>query len=762
MLEHIPFLGDWHRSTELGCGAFAEVWVWQHAKSKEKIVVKTYRVLEGQNAEEHKERCNREVEMMTNNIRHVNIVRGLKVRPDNFLSELLKANPTGMPALITEYYEAGNLRRQLNDNRNSSGMLESEVRNILQSLKNALFYLHSLSKVHRDVKPENVVIHLTNDGQRIYKLTDLGCSKPKDFRNIEASLVSKMVYSAPELIISEKHSYSVDYWSMGMVIYEVITGTRPFVPHLPLAQWILRVRAKESKHITMYEDDAGKIVYSNEIYGENQISTMFSKLLETWFKLAFEWNKKQRGYVFERPTIATNSELADSPPVQVLKFFQSVDDILEKKILTIFVLTNYTYLSVVIDNNTTNDDLFAFIEQKAHIPTSQCHIIMAADLTKQFTKPIELYVDGCFDKPMVFVLQTGGIASLDKLIDDDPIAVELPASVRNVLANQEKRLKTQSLRKFACDTLHFVRNENQRYKTCLDGWFHFALQLNYDIEMCLQNVKQMQMLIYGVCGALDLYKQTLDLVQVRNANLEASWLDQHEKISQNIERLVEACDKITIRFGSVYRRIRETSNCDILLNRNTRDFYDIINATKAYDALCKQIMNNNTHPKPHFELFQCAYKCLKQRESLLRNKTFIEMQRNLNCIHIEFNEIKKALEKATVPAEKYRNELNEANKQLHEHAWFLVEKCLKPDMNTVSTSNSDLTLTTTSIPNGSVDPQATNEMMIEMRKVREMERQITKDHLKKTKLLIDDNINLRIKMADVMNEINEELKIKPN
>lgn len=123
--------------------------------------------------------------------------------------------------------------------------------------------------------------------------------------------------------------------------------------------------------------------------------------------------------------------------------------------------------------------------------------------------------------------------------------------------------------------------------------------------------------------------------------------------------------------------------------------------------------------------------------------------RNLNWIHIEFNEIKKALEKATVPAQKYRNELSEANKQLHEHVWFLVEKSRMPDMNTVSTSNSDLTLITTGAaktPNASTDSQLPNE--IEVRKLRKMERQITDDQ---TKSLIDDNINLRIKYVKLLN-----------
>lgn len=75
-----------------------------------------------------------------------------------------------MPILITQYCNGGDLRRQLNENQNSSGMLEADIRNILSSMKNAVFYLHSLSIIHGDIKPESVVIQIENDGRRIYKV----------------------------------------------------------------------------------------------------------------------------------------------------------------------------------------------------------------------------------------------------------------------------------------------------------------------------------------------------------------------------------------------------------------------------------------------------------------------------------------------------------------------------------------------------------------------------------------------------------------
>lgn len=124
----------------------------------------------GPNVAKQKERWEREVDYMINQIRHVNIVRGIKVKPATFLTELENYNPSGMPILVMEYCEGGDLRRQLNESKSCSGLAESDVRNVLHSLKSAVEHLHSMSITHRDIKPENVVIQLATDGRRIYKV----------------------------------------------------------------------------------------------------------------------------------------------------------------------------------------------------------------------------------------------------------------------------------------------------------------------------------------------------------------------------------------------------------------------------------------------------------------------------------------------------------------------------------------------------------------------------------------------------------------
>lgn len=63
-----------------------------------------------------------------------------------------------------------------------------------------------------------------------YKLIDLGYAKELGKASASASLVGTLNYVAPELLWREKYSCSVDYWSLGIMFYELVTGTRPFLP----------------------------------------------------------------------------------------------------------------------------------------------------------------------------------------------------------------------------------------------------------------------------------------------------------------------------------------------------------------------------------------------------------------------------------------------------------------------------------------------------------------------------------------------------
>ena len=122
--------------------------------------------------------------------------------------------------MITEYYEGGDLRCHLLTNRFS----EEEVQYIVGVLSVTLEYLHCHHIVYRDLKPENVVM---DKGGGIH-LIDLGLCKELEMDESRWSVGGTPTYMAPEVIEKKEYSYSVDWWSLGVLMWELLTGKPPF------------------------------------------------------------------------------------------------------------------------------------------------------------------------------------------------------------------------------------------------------------------------------------------------------------------------------------------------------------------------------------------------------------------------------------------------------------------------------------------------------------------------------------------------------
>lgn len=166
---------------------------------------------------------------MMRTIRHPNIV---SYEPLPAELEQGIENPSKLPLLPMEYCDKHNLRVMLRQPRNSSGLQEEDIRAVLGDMADALMYLHRLGIVHRDFKPENIV--LKESGERksgvVYKLIDLGFAKELDGTR---SIVGTMNYAAPEVIQGKNYSFTIDYWSFGIVAFEIICGNLkyPFLPN---------------------------------------------------------------------------------------------------------------------------------------------------------------------------------------------------------------------------------------------------------------------------------------------------------------------------------------------------------------------------------------------------------------------------------------------------------------------------------------------------------------------------------------------------
>jgi len=109
-------------------------------------------------------------------------------------------------------------------------------------------YLHSKNIIYRDLKPENLLI--AKDGY--LKLTDFGFAKVVDGRTY--TLCGTPEYLAPEILLNKGHGKPVDYWTLGILTYEMIAGIDPFTDEDPMAiyQKILKGKVRFPRGFDRY------------------------------------------------------------------------------------------------------------------------------------------------------------------------------------------------------------------------------------------------------------------------------------------------------------------------------------------------------------------------------------------------------------------------------------------------------------------------------------------------------------------------------
>eukprot|EP01135_Chromosphaera_perkinsii_P001410 Nk52_evm11s167 gene=Nk52_evmTU11s167 len=142
-----------------------------------------------------------------------------------FIVNLIYAFQTdGKLYLILDFVSGGELFMQLE----KEGIFMEEVALFyLAEITLALGHLHKLGIIYRDLKPENIL--LDKEGHTV--LTDFGLSKEAihDDDSQTHTFCGTIEYMAPEILTRQGHGKAVDWWSLGALMYDMVTGSPPFV-----------------------------------------------------------------------------------------------------------------------------------------------------------------------------------------------------------------------------------------------------------------------------------------------------------------------------------------------------------------------------------------------------------------------------------------------------------------------------------------------------------------------------------------------------
>jgi serine/threonine protein kinase len=140
--------------------------------------------------------------------------------------------PDGHPYFVMELLEGLPLDRLIDD-RGAQPL--TDCLEIIDQVLGALTAAHAAGLVHRDLKPSNVFLERLSDGTRHVKLLDFGLAKRldrgKEQKNKRASmvLVGTPDSMAPEQVRGESLGPGTDLWAVGVLLYELCTGVRPFL-----------------------------------------------------------------------------------------------------------------------------------------------------------------------------------------------------------------------------------------------------------------------------------------------------------------------------------------------------------------------------------------------------------------------------------------------------------------------------------------------------------------------------------------------------
>ncbi|XP_056147579.1 cGMP-dependent protein kinase 1 isoform X1 [Lampris incognitus] len=122
--------------------------------------------------------------------------------------------------------------------RDRGSFEDSTTRFYTACVVEAFAYLHSKGIIYRDLKPENLIL----DHRGYAKLVDFGFAKKIGFGKKTWTFCGTPEYVAPEIILNKGHDISADYWSLGILMFELLTGSPPFSGPDPMKTYNIILR----------------------------------------------------------------------------------------------------------------------------------------------------------------------------------------------------------------------------------------------------------------------------------------------------------------------------------------------------------------------------------------------------------------------------------------------------------------------------------------------------------------------------------------
>ncbi|XP_023217768.1 serine/threonine-protein kinase TBK1-like [Centruroides sculpturatus] len=387
----------WSTTCVLGKGSTGAVYQGVNKAKGDSVAVKTFNHVSQMRPYEVQMR---EFEVLKK-VCHQNIVKLLAIEEEV---------ETQSKVLVMELCTGGSLFTILDDPQNSNGLEESEFLCVLRDLSAGMKYLRDNNIIHRDLKPGNIMKYISEDGKSVYKLTDFGAARELDDDQQFMSLYGTEEYLHPDMYeravlrhpVGKSFRATVDLWSIGVTLYHLATGSLPFRPYGGR-------RNKETMHYITTKKasgvisgvqctENGPIEWSEELPKSCLLSQGLKNLVTTLLAGILECNAEKM-WSFD-------------------KFFDSVTDIVSRKVFHIFYMNASREITIYMQPEKIYNQLKEEIMIQTHVPVVNQLLLYEKALYDKLVEPnakVSILPSTSIENPLILIqkdntdikLQTG-------------------------------------------------------------------------------------------------------------------------------------------------------------------------------------------------------------------------------------------------------------------------------------------------------------------------------------------------------------------
>jgi len=272
-------------------------------------------------------------------LQHPNIIRIFDMSLQN-----------GRLVLVMEYIGGQTLRKRLNAHLGEGTYMDfREIVTITRQVAQALHYAHNQGIIHRDVKPDNVLMRSGSETDTTFPdvqtvLTDFGLAKRIDgVGNVTTTgeLLGTLAYMAPEQFRDEPLDGRVDIYSLGVMLYELVCGRPPFSSTSPIDLILMHTQGEPERILDLRPETPDALVSiihramlknpDDRYETAGEIARELEALEKTIGPITdvIPWRKRQKRVVGDSPvTVYDVLPALDRPAIPVDLFSEGTDDLI--------------------------------------------------------------------------------------------------------------------------------------------------------------------------------------------------------------------------------------------------------------------------------------------------------------------------------------------------------------------------------------------------------------------------------------------------